>query len=156
AKDGIWNKGDSNAANNDIALGGIKFDLYKFIKSTTKQPASGGSPITTYFWEDVGDATSDSHGEFWFTKLDPGTYEVRERAGQTDANGSLYSLTTGQANNAIPASSSDAAFNPDTSVSKFVIVSRREFGWEADADGLNNSGINNKFGAINRPMDTNG
>ena len=35
-----------------------------------------GNTITTYFWNDVGDAASNGHGEFWFTQLDPGTYEV--------------------------------------------------------------------------------
>ena len=32
-----------------------------------------------YDWQDVGDGTSDVHGEFWFVNLDPGMYEVRER-----------------------------------------------------------------------------
>ena len=75
---GVWDKALKDGNNLvEPPLAGIKFDLYKFINQTTKQPASGAA-ITTYFWEDVGDATSDAHGEFWFTKLDPGTYEVRE------------------------------------------------------------------------------
>ena len=47
-----------------------------------RSPSSLSGPVTTFFWEKVGDATSDVHGEFWFTQLYAGTYEVRERAGQ--------------------------------------------------------------------------
>ena len=47
--DGVWDKNDKDAKGNllEPTLDGIKFDLYKFIKSTTKQPASAPA-VTTY------------------------------------------------------------------------------------------------------------
>ena len=111
-------------------LEGIKFDLYRFV-STTTQKISSGSTVTTYNWEDVGDATSDSHGEFWFTQLDPGTYEVVEQ------DNSPWIQSTGQPT----LDPNSANTNPATSTSAFEIISRREYVWE--------------LGAASRPMDTN-
>ena len=75
-------------------LKGVGFDLYKFIKSTTKLLASNVSK-TTHFWDKAKDTQfTDLHGEFCFTSLDAGIYEVVETP--LDANGKAIQLTTGQ------------------------------------------------------------
>ena len=152
--DGIWDKNRTGLPVEEPRLPGVKFDLYKFIKTTVKTPSSLSGPVTTYFWEDVGDATTDVHGEFWFTGLLAGKYEVRERAGQP------FMQTTKQ-----PTAPPDGKFNPATSTSLFEIVSRREFVWELDptlvlAGGPGSDTANEQTqlkdaqsGAFNRPMD---
>ena len=111
--------------------------MYKFIKSTTKLPPAE-DPVTTYFWEDVGDATSDVHGEFWFTKLDPGTYEVRERANQTDSKGVVWIQShLGTDGKLLPVPGDTT--NPAASLTEFNILSRREYVW--------------RLGAASRPID---
>jgi protocatechuate 3,4-dioxygenase beta subunit len=154
--DGDWDKGTDGKS--EPRLPGVKFDLYKFIKETTKQPSSLGGPVTTYFWEDVGNATTDVHGEFWFTGLQAGKYEVRERAGQP------FMQTTKQ-----PTAPPDGKFNPATSTTLFVIESRREFVWELDTTLKDEKGNviggpavgsvqqgqlkDSTYGAFNRPID---
>jgi hypothetical protein len=134
--------------------------LYKFITTTTKLQSSG-KEIVHHKWEDVGDATSNIHGEFWFTKLDPGLYEVRERANQTDSNGNpLVQTTTQPTQSPIAIDKNNdgdffdtgefAGLDPTATKSGFVIISRREFVWEADPNGLKDT---TQFGAVNRPMD---
>ena len=60
--DGVFDDGEPR-------LGNIKFDLFKFIKTTVTVKATGGGTFTKYRWDDVGDAVTDVHGEFWFTDL---------------------------------------------------------------------------------------
>ncbi len=73
------------------ALADIKFDLYRWVSSTTIDPPSA-DPFVVHDWEYVKSETSDSHGRFWFTDLDPGEYVVRE-----DLAGTEYIQSTGQA-----------------------------------------------------------
>ena len=46
-------------------------------RSTTKFVS--GKTVVTNQWKDVGDATSNVHGEFWFDRLSPGQYLVVEQ-----------------------------------------------------------------------------
>ncbi|MEQ1829553.1 MAG: SdrD B-like domain-containing protein, partial [Pirellula sp.] len=120
---GVWDKA------NEPAMSGISFDLYKFLSKTVVNLVSGKTS-TNYKWElQQPTATSDVHGEFWFTNLIPGTYEVVEQRGP-------YAHTTQQA--AAPTTTT----SPFVSNTSFVITSRREFVWEA--------------GASSRPMDLDG
>ena len=75
--DGKWDKSGNQA---EPPWAGIKFDLFKLVKQETILLASNISK-TVYTWQDIGDATTDIHGEFWFTGLDPGSYyTVREQS----------------------------------------------------------------------------
>ena len=117
--DGIKDAGEPPLKN-------IGFDLYKWTKSTTKLLVSNVSK-TTHFWEKAKDTQfTDVHGEFWFTSLDAGIYEVVETG--KDADGKAITLTTGQLK-APPGTSSD----PAASKTAFTILSRCEFVWEFGA-----------------------
>ena len=107
---------------NEPALAGIDFDLYKYNKSTTKT-ATSTTKTTTYFWDKVDTGTSDKHGEFWFTQLDPGIYEVVERPSDG------YMQSTNQ-----PTQDPNTRnLNPALSNTRFDIQSRREYVWEFGA-----------------------
>ena len=133
-------------------LGGVLFDLYKWTKSTTKLLASNVSK-TTHFWDKVNQISekTDSHGEFWFTSLDAGIYEVVETP--LDANGKAIQLTTGQRTTSPNSTDTNKdgdsydsgefqGIDPATSKTAFTILSRCEFVWE--------------FGASSRPRDLDG
>ena len=129
---------------NEPFLAGVKFDLFKFMGQFT-QKISSGKTVTVYQWEDVGDAESNSHGEFWFTQLLAGTYEVVEQQGQKDpADMKTWNQSTGQPTKSPVAIDKDkmgfwgdaADFlgaNPADSKWNFDIISRREFVWELGA-----------------------
>ncbi|MCR9296375.1 MAG: GEVED domain-containing protein, partial [bacterium] len=106
---------------------GIPFDLWKFLGTSTQKFTSNRTE-TTYSWTKVGSESTDVHGEFWFTHLDPGLYEVREQDG-------AWIQTTGQPQTDLNAKVSPTQFgqNPADSTTIFEIVSRREFVWEAGA-----------------------
>ena len=123
-RDGQYDEGEPDLAN-------VTFDLYKFTGTTTETTASG-NVITNYNWTRESDATSNAKGEFWFTQLDPGVYEVVERPFQ--GNSPLVQ-TTNQ-----PTVDPDTLnTNPTTSTTAFQINSRVEYVWE--------------FGAASRPVD---
>ena len=82
---------DGQVDEGEPALADIKFDLYRWVSTTTIDPPSA-DPFVVHDWEYVRSETSDSHGKFWFTDLDPGKYVVRE-----DLSGTEYLLSTGQA-----------------------------------------------------------
>jgi hypothetical protein len=116
--DGVWDKAD------EPPLQGVKFDLFKFVKTTVTIKASlGGTVITKYNWKDVGDATTDIHGEFWFTDLDPGVYEVVEQQSASVKQSTPQPIKDPNTLNT----------NPATSNTAYQIISRREFVWAAGA-----------------------
>ena len=89
--------------------------------------------MTTYVWEGAGSASTDKHGEFWFTGLDAGTYEVVE-PGQGD-----WDLSTKQPTQD-PNSRDDGDKNPNTkgidpadATTALVIESRKEWVWAGAA-----------------------
>ena len=127
--DGDWDRPE------EPIIEGIEFDLYKFISTVTTTPATTGPPNTTYIWQEVDWATSDDHGEFWFTQLDPGTYEVVEKPGPTDLFPNGYTQTTTNQPTTPPGLNS----NPADSDTAFQIESRVEYVWE--------------FGAASRAID---
>ena len=57
---------------------GIKFDLFQWVSKVETKFVSGKTVVTNQ-WKDVGDATSNVHGEFWFVGLAPGDYLVVEQ-----------------------------------------------------------------------------
>ena len=114
---------------------GIEFDLYRFMRTEISTPASTGGPVTRYIWEAVDWATSDDHGEFWFTQLDPGIYEVVEKLGPSDLFPNGYTQTTTNQLTIPPGVNS----NPADSNTAFPIQSRVEYVWE--------------FGAASRAVD---
>ena len=60
-------------------LDGIRFDLYQFVESANITPPSNSSPaFDVHDWKYVENTTTDNHGQFWFTGLEPGKYVVRE------------------------------------------------------------------------------
>ena len=65
-------------AGQEPALPGIKFDLFQWVSKVTTKLVSGKTVVTNQ-WKDVGDATSNVHGEFWFVGLSPGNYLVVEQ-----------------------------------------------------------------------------
>ncbi|MCR9294342.1 MAG: carboxypeptidase regulatory-like domain-containing protein, partial [bacterium] len=146
-EDGVWDKTGAVPGTPDVlpngnyaepALEGVTFDLYEFTGTSTTKIASG-STITNYNWRYVKSATTEKHGEFWFTQLTPGTYTVREN---NDAG--LYDQTTLQ-----PEGVPDEA---PGSIPTFEIQSRREYVWEDGAasrpiDGMNFVGDTDKSDA---------
>jgi len=158
----------------EVALEGIKFDLYKYNGSTphSYDLFSGAEvSITTYEWTLVGSEYSDVHGEFWFTGLIPGmTYTVRE-----DLSGTDYLQTTDQATGnptsvfdpdsvdangdgvytqaEIEAATSVFLGDPSTT-SSFTMARGTTFQW--DSDTTYESLEDYEGDAYNRPMDLNG
>jgi hypothetical protein len=63
---GTWDK------KSEPPLANVGFTLYKF-GSTTLTTSGSGAVTTTYNWSSVTSVATNSHGEFWFTKLEPGT-----------------------------------------------------------------------------------
>ena len=130
--DGKWDRTTKDANGNLVepSLQSITFDLYKFI-STSVVTTVSNVVTTTHVWSDVGDATSDSHGEFWFLNQQPGVYEVVER------NNSPWIQSTAQPTK----SPSVLNTNPLTSTTAFTIQSRQEYVWEALASKRPMDGI---------------
>ena len=62
---------------------GVEFDLYRWVSTETIDPPSA-DPFVVHDWEYVKSETSDSHGRFWFTGLEPGKYVVREALAGTE------------------------------------------------------------------------
>ena len=129
--DGVFDAGEPR-------LPGVKFDLYKFVKTTVTIKASlGGTIVTKYKWKDVGDATTDVHGEFWFTDLDPGIYEVGRTADPPMQQSTKQPTNNPNAkdlnNDGDFIDAGESGVNPATSPTNYQIVSRREFVWEKGA-----------------------
>src|SRR5690606_5447867 len=110
-------------------LAGVAFRLYRLDAVTQTQPFSGVTN-TNYHWVLAGTAWTDVHGEFWFTDLDPGYYEVREAPELNDVNdnnipdvdeGYIFIQTTDQ-------ETEPPGLDTDTSNS-FHIQSRVEYVW---------------------------
>ena len=129
--DGKWDKGTAPGST-EPALPGIKFDLFQWVSKVTTKFVSGKTVVTNQ-WKDVGDATSNVHGEFWFVGLSPGNYLVVE---QKNAD---WIQTTDQVKDPnAPDAKNPNMVGVDKSLG-FEIVSRREWVWE--------------IGASSRPMD---
>ncbi len=115
------------------ALAGVPFDLYRWVSSTTIDPPSS-DPFVVHDWEYIKSETSDSHGNFWFTDLDPGQYVVREALDGTD-----FIQHTGQAQGSPDTSYFRGGTRPSSlgddpnasSTGTFLIQSRLEYAHEA-------------------------
>lgn len=141
--DGSQDASRFGARPDEPAWEGIRFHLYKLTNVTTKLLASN-KLVTNYHWRDIDWMPTDLHGEFWFTGLQPGWYEVRE-----EARPDLES-TTGQ-----PTGAPGLNWSPEGSDTAYHVRSRLEFVWEKDPDGRGPNG-GPETGAINRPRDLNG
>jgi protocatechuate 3,4-dioxygenase beta subunit len=139
--DAVWDKGGNDP---EVALPGIKFDLWKFIGTNTNVKFSGNKS-TQFAWTKINpgpdDGITNVHGEFWFAHVNPGKYLLVERAPGSHMAGMEFVVSTGQ----VQGDFTPADFlnkNPnDPAFAKnlFEIVSRREFVWE--------------LGAASRPVD---
>ncbi len=124
-------------------LEGVVFDLYTYLGTTayTFDPYSGvACTVTTHLWAFAGTATTNIHGEFWFSDLEPGQYVVRENLAASPGYED-WVLTTGQ-QEGLPFS----AFDPSgyvcgdpinvgqtpTEADAYTIYSRDELQWDND------------------------
>ena len=96
---------------------GVVFDLYR--KTGEVLEPSSGNTIELFTF--VESETTDIHGDYWFTGLAPGDYEVRENLEKTDTNG----------NNVPDSDEGLVSTTPETF--RTIVKSRQEFVWEAGA-----------------------
>ena len=129
-------------------LEGVKFDLYRFVRSDLVDKTTFTPSYTRYEWTLVDMEMSDVHGEYWFTDLEPGTYVVRENQESLEAMGLVQSTLQGQGNpswflNATPPSMMVPTDDPtvpgigenplDPATGAIVVQSRQEYVWEVGA-----------------------
>ncbi len=124
-------------------LEGVVFDLYTYLGTTayTFDPYSGvACTVTTHLWAFAGTATTNIHGEFWFSDLEPGQYVVRENLAASPGYED-WVLTTGQ-QEGLPVSTFDPSGyvcgdpinvgQTPTEADAYTIYSRDELQWDND------------------------
>ncbi len=85
--DGIKDVGGGSATPlRQAVLPGVTFDIYMYTGIHKVNPLSTGSQ-TINDWIKLPSATTDVHGEFWFTGLKPGIYTIRENLDPTPGVG---------------------------------------------------------------------
>ncbi|WP_231131251.1 SpaA isopeptide-forming pilin-related protein [Crateriforma conspicua] len=158
--DGGFDPNGQNGSPEESGVEGVVFEIYKFVGTNTYDLNSNNGDAVTYDWDFVKTATTDEHGEFWFTGLEPGQYTVREvldapfdQQSSNQAEGDPSSQF--DPNNFDPANLPYLGDNPGTLGSSLLtITSGLELQWDSD---VTYEGFPAYEGdAYNRPMDIDG